>query len=63
MTPATTPMSATRAVSRPNLNSADEALSFIAKAVEKTGYRIGEEVTFAPRPGIQRIFQGWQVPP
>ena len=31
----------------PNLKSADEALSFIAKAVEKAGYRIGENVVLA----------------
>jgi enolase len=31
----------------PNLNSADEALGFIAKAVERAGYRPGEDVTFA----------------
>ena len=31
----------------PNLKSADEALSFIAKAVEKAGYRLGDDVTLA----------------
>jgi enolase len=31
----------------PNLKSADEALGFIAKAVEKAGYRLGEDITFA----------------
>jgi enolase len=31
----------------PNLKSADEALGFIAKAVEKAGYRPGEDITFA----------------
>jgi enolase 1/2/3 len=31
----------------PNLKSADEALSFIAKAVEKAGYRIGDDVVLA----------------
>ena len=31
----------------PNLKSADEALGFIARAVEKAGYRPGEDVTFA----------------
>src|SRR6185437_6734179 len=34
----------------PNLKSADEALAFIAKAVEKAGYRLGEEITFALDP-------------
>jgi len=31
----------------PNLKSADEALGFIATAVERAGYRPGEDVTFA----------------
>jgi enolase len=31
----------------PNLRSADEALGFIAKSVERAGYRPGEDVTFA----------------
>jgi len=31
----------------PGLNSADEALTFITRAVEKAGYRPGEDVTFA----------------
>jgi enolase len=31
----------------PNLQSADEALGFIARACEKAGYRPGEDVTFA----------------
>jgi enolase len=31
----------------PNLKSADEALGFITKAVERAGYRPGEDVTFA----------------
>jgi len=31
----------------PNLKSADEALAFITKAVEKAGYRPGDDVTFA----------------
>ena len=31
----------------PNIGSADEALAFISKAVEKAGYRPGEDVTFA----------------
>ncbi|MSP02875.1 MAG: phosphopyruvate hydratase [Acetobacteraceae bacterium] len=41
----------------PNLNSADEALSFIAKAVEKAGYRMGEEVTFALDPASTEFFK------
>ncbi|PZW45606.1 enolase [Humitalea rosea] len=31
----------------PNIGSADEALAFIAKAVEKAGHRMGEDVVFA----------------
>ncbi|MSP29965.1 MAG: phosphopyruvate hydratase [Acetobacteraceae bacterium] len=31
----------------PNLNSADEALGFIAKACEQAGYRPGEDILFA----------------
>ncbi len=31
----------------PNLKSADEALAFIAKAVESTGYRLGDQVMLA----------------
>ena len=31
----------------PNLSSADEALGYISKAVEKAGYRLGEDVTLA----------------
>jgi enolase 1/2/3 len=31
----------------PNLQSADEALSFIAKACEAAGHRVGEEIVFA----------------
>ena len=31
----------------PDLKSADEALGFIAKAVEKAGYRLGDDITLA----------------
>jgi enolase len=31
----------------PNLTSADEALGFLARAIEKAGYRAGEDVVFA----------------
>jgi enolase len=41
----------------PNLKSADEALSFIAKAVEKSGYRMGEDVTFALDPASSEFFK------
>jgi enolase len=41
----------------PNLKSADEALGFIAKAVEKAGYRIGEDITFALDPASTEFFK------
>jgi enolase len=41
----------------PNLKSADEALSFIAKAVEKAGYRMGEDITFALDPASSEFFK------
>ena len=41
----------------PNLKSADEALSFISKAVEKAGYRVGEDVTFALDPASTEFFK------
>ena len=41
----------------PNLKSADEALSFISKAVEKAGYRIGEDITFALDPASTEFFK------
>src|SRR5277367_4561210 len=41
----------------PNLKSADEALGFIAKACEKAGYRIGEDITFALDPASTEFFK------
>src|SRR3954469_20146387 len=41
----------------PNLKSADEALAFIAKAVEKAGYRLGEDITFALDPASPEFFK------
>jgi enolase len=41
----------------PNLNSADEALGFIAKAVENAGYRLGEDITFALDPASSEFFK------
>jgi enolase len=41
----------------PNLKSADEALGFVAKACEKAGYRLGEEVTFALDPASSEFFK------
>jgi enolase len=41
----------------PNLKSADEALSFISRSVEKAGYRAGEEVMFALDPASSEFFK------
>jgi enolase len=41
----------------PNLKSADEALSFIMKAIEKAGYRPGEEVYLALDPASTEFFK------
>ncbi|MFL5252496.1 MAG: phosphopyruvate hydratase [Rhodopila sp.] len=41
----------------PNLKSADEALGFIAKAVEQAGYRVGEDITFALDPASTEFFK------
>ena len=45
--PGSTPMSATRAVLRPNLPSAEAALDFLMQATNKAGYEPGKEVMFA----------------
>ena len=41
----------------PNLKSADEALAFITKAVEKAGYRPGEDIGFALDPASTEFFK------
>jgi enolase len=41
----------------PNLKSADEALGFLAKAVEKAGYRLDEDITFALDPASTEFFK------
>jgi enolase 1/2/3 len=41
----------------PNLKNPDEALGFIAKAVEKAGYRPGEDVFFALDPASTEFFK------
>ncbi len=40
----------------PNLKSADEALSFIVRAIEKAGYRPGEEIALALDPAASEFF-------
>src|SRR3978361_1929504 len=44
----------------PNLTPADEPLRFIPKAVEKAGYRIGEDITFALDPASTEFFKDGQ---
>src|SRR3954463_8688004 len=41
----------------PNLKSADEALSFICKSIEKAGYKLGEEIYFALDPASTEFFK------
>ena len=41
----------------PNLKSADEALGFIARAVEKASYRLGEDVFLALDPASTEFFR------
>jgi enolase len=41
----------------PNLKSADEALSFVMKSIEKAGYRPGEDVTLALDPASSEFFK------
>jgi enolase len=41
----------------PNLKSADEALAFITRSVEKAGYRPGEDVTFALDPAASEFYK------
>jgi enolase len=41
----------------PNLKSADEALSFIIKAIEKAGYRPGEDVFIALDPASSEFYK------
>ncbi|WP_020471113.1 phosphopyruvate hydratase [Zavarzinella formosa] len=41
----------------PNLASADEALSFIATAVEKAGYKLGTDIAFAMDAACTELFE------
>jgi enolase 1/2/3 len=41
----------------PNLKNADEALSFIVRAIEKAGYRPGEDVMLALDPAASEFFK------
>ncbi len=42
----------------PNLKSADEALAYVMKAIEKAGYRPGEQVAIALDPASTEFFKG-----
>src|SRR6478736_5521672 len=42
----------------PNLKSADEALAFVMKSIEKAGYRPGEQVALAIDPASTEFFRG-----
>src|SRR5689334_9517179 len=42
----------------PNLKSADEALSYVMKAIEAAGYRPGEQVALALDPASTEFFKG-----
>jgi enolase len=41
----------------PNLKSPDEALTFIAKAVEKAGYKLGQDIFFTLDPASTEFFK------
>ena len=41
----------------PNLKSADEALSYIMKAIEKAGYRPGEDIVLAMDPAASEFYK------
>jgi len=41
----------------PDLKSADEALEIIASAIEKAGYKLGEQVAFALDPATTELFE------
>ena len=41
----------------PNLKSSDEALEVLAKAVEKAGYKLGDQVVFALDPATTELYE------
>jgi enolase len=41
----------------PNLKSSDEALEVLAKAIEKAGYKLGDQVAFALDPATTELFE------
>jgi len=40
----------------PNLKSSDEALEMLARAIEKAGYRLGDQIAFALDPAATELF-------
>ncbi|MDR6392499.1 phosphopyruvate hydratase [Paraburkholderia phenoliruptrix] len=44
----------------PNLKSADEALTFVVRAIEKCGYRPGDDFVLALDPAASEFFEGGQ---
>jgi enolase len=45
----------------PNLKSADDALGFIMRSIEKAGYRPGEDIFLGLDCAATEYLQGWQV--
>ncbi|PWT88702.1 MAG: phosphopyruvate hydratase [Proteobacteria bacterium] len=41
----------------PNLKSADEALQFLSNAIEKAGYKVGDQVAFALDPATTELYE------
>jgi enolase len=41
----------------PNLKSADEALQFLSTAIERAGYKVGDEIAFALDPATTELFE------
>jgi enolase len=41
----------------PNLKSSDEALEVLAKAIEKAGYKLGDQVAFAMDPAMTELYE------
>ena len=55
--PASTPMSATRAALRPICKSAEAALDFVMQAIDKAGYKPGEDVVLALDPAASEFYK------
>ena len=55
--------SATRAASRPDLDSNEEALEALVEGIEAAGYKPGADIAHRARPGDQRALSGRAVQP